>query len=379
MHHTINHAKTCSIMKTTTYLDYNATAPIRPQVIELMADIMQRPLNPSSVHKQGRAAKSLIEQSRRTIAEHLSCFPAELIFTGSGTEANNMALRSFDNRLVAISATEHASVMNTMPDATLLPVDQFGILDMEALALFLKSSDQPALVSVMLANNETGVIQPIHNIAALVHEYDGLLHCDAVQAFGKIPVDVNLLGVDMLSLSAHKLGAAQGIGALFVSQALEPKKLITGGGQELGRRAGTENVAGIAGFAKAVELAIGDAEWKPRLRGWLDAMEMQCAVCFPDEHVVLGQGAERLPNTSALRMPKRSSETQLMRFDLAGFAISAGSACSSGRIEPSHVVRAMLGGGARDDVVRVSGGWDTTEAEIQAFAEAWCGVVEKAV
>lgn len=355
------------------YLDYNATAPIRPEVSERMAEVMAKPLNPSSVHRSGRAAKSLLEQSRRVIADALSCWPGELVFTASGTEANNMALRGLPGRMVAISATEHASIMKTVPEAAQIPVDASGLLSLEALEQWLAAQETSALVSVMLANNETGVIQPISEIATLVHRYGGLLHCDAVQALGKIPVDVNLLGVDMLSLSAHKLGAAAGTGALFISQTLELAPLLRGGGQELSRRAGTENVAGAAGFAKAVELAAGERDHLQALRGWFDAMEAQAQAIYPDQSLILGSETARLPNTTCLRMPGVSAETQLMHFDLSGFAISAGSACSSGRIEASHVARAMLGEQATDEVIRISGGWNTTEQDIAAFTEAWRG------
>jgi cysteine desulfurase len=359
------------------YLDYNATAPIRPEVIVRMAEVMAVPSNPSSVHKHGRAARALVERARRSLADMLSCFPAELIFMGSGTEATVTALQAFAGRPMAVSATEHASVLKSAPHAVRLPVDANGLIDMGSLDGFLKDATAPAYVSVMLANNETGVIQPIRAIADVVHAHGGLLHCDAVQAFGKIPVDITLLGADMLSLSAHKLGGAQGVGALVVNQHLAFPSLITGGGQELGRRSGTENVAGIIGFALAAEVALSDIAWHKRVRGWLDALEVRCAKTEGTEAIILGKHAPRLPNTSCLRLPNLSSETQLMQFDLAGIAVSAGSACSSGRIEPSHVARAMLGEGAANDIVRVSAGWNSTEADIIAFGEVWQGLAGK--
>jgi cysteine desulfurase len=359
------------------YLDYNATAPIRPQVIARMSEVMAAPCNPSSVHKQGRAARALVERSRKNLAEMLSCFPAELIFTGSGTEATVTALRAFEDRPMAVSATEHASVLKSAPHAVRLPVDSSGLLDMAALDAFLKDAHAPVCVSVMLANNETGVIQPMRAIADAVHAYGGVLHCDAVQAFGKIPVDITLLGADMVSLSAHKMGGSQGVGALIVNQHLAFPSLITGGGQELGRRSGTENVAGIVGFALAAELALSDTAWQRNVRAWLDVLEAHCAEIAGTDAIILGKHAPRLPNTSCIRLPALSSETQLMRFDLAGIAVSAGSACSSGRIEPSHVVRAMLGEEAGNDIVRVSAGWDTLEADIAAFGEVWAGLAGK--
>ncbi len=351
------------------YLDYNATAPIRPQVIDIMTDTMRAPANPSSVHRHGRAAKALVERSRRTVAGALGCFPTELLFTASGTEANVTALRGFPPMPVAVAATEHASVLKTVPEAVRLPVDRNGLLDREGLEKFLQAQEGPALISVMLANNETGVIQPVADIARLVHRFGGILHCDAVQALGKIPVDMTLLGADSLSFSAHKLGGPQGIGALVVSQKTPLRPLLTGGGQEGNRRAGTENVAGIAGFASAVECALGDTSWQGALRGWLDALEAECIAYAGD--VVIGKEAPRLPNTSCLRLPGITSEVQLMRFDLEGIAVSAGSACSSGRVEASHVLAAMFGEGAPQDAIRLSGGWNTTQAHIDAFAHAW--------
>jgi cysteine desulfurase len=353
------------------YLDYNATAPIRPEVIALTGEMMALPSNPSSVHGYGRAAKAHIERARRTIAEALSCFPAELLFTASGTEANVTVLRACGHMPMAVAATEHASVLKTASHAVHLPVARDGVLKMDALEIFLRECNAPALISVMLANNETGVIQPIMEIARTVHAYGGLLHCDAVQALGKIPVDTTLLGVDFLSVSAHKIGGAQGIGALMVNQKVPLPPLITGGGQELGRRAGTENVAGIVGFARAVELAVHDTAWQKQLRSWLDGMEASCQRLAGDEDIVIGKTAQRLPNTSCLRLPRMASETQLMQYDLKGIALSAGSACSSGRIASSHVVRAMWGEDATDDMVRISGGWHTTQAEIHAFTTQW--------
>ena len=351
------------------YLDYNATAPIRSQVIETVCEVMAAPANPSSVHGYGRGSKALVERARRAISEALGCFPAELIFTASGSEANVTALRSFLGLPVAVAATEHASVLKTVGQAVRLPVDRNGLLDMEALERFLQSAPRPSLVSVMLANNETGVIQPIGDIAKLVHQYGGLLHVDAVQAFGKIPVDMTLLAADMLTLSAHKLGGPQGVGALVMHQKLPLIPLITGGGQELGRRAGTENVAAIAGFARAVECALGDNTWQVNVRGWLDTLEAECIAMAGE--VVIGKDAPRLPNTTCLRLPGISSETQLMRYDLADIAVSAGSACSSGRVEASHVLRAMYGDSGPEDAVRISGGWGTKEADILAFTALW--------
>ncbi len=363
-------------MPESAYLDYNATAPIHPEVIDVMAGAMASPANPSSVHQSGRKAKKIVEDARGVLAEAISCWPQELVFTGSGSEANALALKGFPGRRLAVSTIEHVSVRGNAGDATLLDVNENGVLRLDGLQAFLKASGEPALVSVMLANNETGVIQPIREIADLVHEHGGLLHCDAIQAFGKITVDVGMLGADLLTISAHKIGGPQGVGALFVRNGLDITPLIGGGGQELRRRAGTENVAGIAGFACAAEIH-RTLKWQAEIRALLDAMEAVMLAANP-EAVVLGQAAERLPNTSAVILPGLSSETQLMHFDLSGFEVSAGSACSSGRIEASHVAKAM---GFNDSeagcMLRISAGWQTTPAEIKGFTQSWIALSEK--
>lgn len=353
------------------YLDYNATAPIRPEVRDAMLEVMTFPSNPSSVHSLGRAAKKRVEDARASIANALSVFPHEVIFTASGTEANTMALKGFTGRPLLVSSIEHASVLKTAGEgAAQIPVLPSGLVDMAALEELLKKIGKPALVSVMLANNETGVIQPMSDISNLVHSYGGFVHTDAIQALGKIPLDVGLLGVDMMSISAHKCGGPQGIAALIVRQGIELSRIFVGGGQELGRRAGTENVAAIAGFAKAIDLAATDG-WQKPVRDALDAMEEKILLQVPGSKI-LGKDVPRLPNTSSILMPRLNAETQLMHFDLSGFAISAGSACSSGRIEPSHVVKAMgIISDHADHVIRVSGGWGTLPEEISAFTNCW--------
>lgn len=360
------------------YLDYNATAPIRPEVRDVMLEVMQAPANPSSVHSYGRAAKKKVEDARAVIASSLSVFTHEVIFTASGTEANTLALKGLPEREVIVSSIEHASVLKTAGDHALrIPVLRSGVIDMSALEDLLKRSARPPLVSVMLANNETGVIQPLSEICQLVHSHGGLVHSDAIQALGKIPVDVGLLGVDMLSVSAHKFGGPQGVAALIVRQGVELNKMLVGGGQELGRRAGTEHVAGIAGFAKAIELSAKDS-WQQTIRLALDAMEEAIQTEVPDA-IILGRESPRLPNTSSILMPNVNAETQLMHFDLSGFAISAGSACSSGRIEPSHVIKAMeVSGENADHVIRVSAGWGTTAKDISEFTNHWIKLAKRA-
>ncbi|HEU5048322.1 MAG TPA: cysteine desulfurase family protein [Rickettsiales bacterium] len=350
------------------YLDYNATAPALPQVLEIIQELHSLPLNPSSVHTGGRKAKQVLDSARRTLAEVIGAFPAEIIFTSSGTEANNWAIRSFPGDVVLVSSIEHSSVLKTAQQRNhiLLPVTEEGAVDMEKLKYTLKDKKN-FLVSVMLANNETGVIQPIQEIAALVHEAGGLLHCDAVQALGKIPVDFTNLGCDMMTLSAHKMGGTLGAAALVVKNGLPLQPFITGGGQEQNRRAGTENAAAIAGFAKAAELI--DFKHMAQIRHWLDNFEAQVTSIGGR---VIGKEAPRLPNTSCIVMPNVTAETQLISFDLEGIAASAGSACSSGRIEPSHVLKAMgMETAQATSALRISGGWATTEQDINVLTAAW--------
>lgn len=351
------------------YLDYNATAPIRPAVREVMAEAMGLPANPSSVHWFGREAKKRLEQARKTIADTVSCFPQEIVFTASGTEANNLAIKSFPDSVRFVSAIEHSSVLQAAEGAEQLPVDGDGIININDLKEKLKNKTS-AFISIMLANNETGVVQPIREIAAIIHDAGGLLHVDAVQVLGKMPIDMGLLGADLMTISAHKMGGPVGAAALIARQNIPLKKQMQGGGQESGRRGGTENLAAIMGFAKAVELVHGD-DWQKGMRVALDKLEDEALASVQGARI-MGKAAERLPNTSALLMPGVSAETQLMRFDLESFAVSAGSACSSGRIEPSHVLRAMgLSESEAGSVIRVSAGWDTKPEEIATFSKAW--------
>lgn len=357
-------------IKTPIYMDYNATAPLLPQVREVMEEYASVPLNPSSVHHYGRMAKKLLEDSRKTIADYLSVWADEITFTASATEANNTALQGFPNRILAVSATEHPSILavtKQRDDSIVLPVDANGLLKMDALQAALETHPNKLLVSVMLANNETGVIQPITEIAKLVHEHGGLLHCDAVQALGKMPIDFNLLGVDMLTLSAHKAGGAVGVGALVVRSGLMPQARLIGGGQEKRRRAGTENIAAIAGMARLLQI-LPDLS---HLREWQNTIEKEL-LNVSRGTIILGQNAPRLPHVSCVIMPNVSNETQLISFDLAGICVSAGSACSSGRIEPSHVLQAMgLSNEQANCALRISMGWGTTETEVQKLIMTW--------
>jgi cysteine desulfurase len=333
--------------------------------------------NPSSVHRHGRLARRLVEEAREQVAELVASDPANVVFTGGGTEANALALRGTGRRRVLVSAVEHASVLQAPEGAEIIPVDTQGIVRLDALAAMLGESGEPALVSVMLANNETGVLQPLPDIAALARRYGALVHCDAVQAVGKITVDFRALGVHLLSLSAHKLGGPAGSGALVVDPAVPLTALVRGGGQERGRRAGSENVIGIVGFGAAAEIAgeLGDGGRLGQLR---DGLERRIKAIAPSVRL-FGAGAERLPNTTCLEMPGMLSETQVIAFDLAGISLSAGAACSSGKVTASHVLKAMgFGEDVARSVVRVSMGWTTNAADVDRFIDVWTGIYRRA-
>ena len=351
------------------YLDYNATAPVRPAVIEAVRDALERMGNPSSVHRYGREARRALEHARALVAAMVGAAPAQVVFTSGGTEANNQALRSVRGP-VAVSAIEHDSVLAAAPDAARIPVDAEGRLDLAALERELARAS-PVLVSVMLANNETGVIQPVREVVEVARRHGARVHCDAVQAAGKLAIDIDALGVDFLTLSAHKFGGPQGVGALVVSNGLEPDALLRGGGQERRWRPGTENLPGIVGFGRACELAMADADWWQRTAALRDRLEARLTRLAPAARV-FGRGAERLPNTSCITMPGVSNQTQLIEFDLAGIAVSTGSACSSGKVGPSHVLAAMgVEPAAAASAIRISLGWASTADEVDHLVDAW--------
>ncbi len=358
------------------YLDYNATAPIRAEAAAAVLAALQIGGNPSSVHARGRLARNLVEDARAEVAALVGAGAAQVIFTSGGTEANNLALSAVPARRLIVSAVEHDSVLSAAAEAEgeleVVPVDHQGVIDLVALEESLTAEPGPALVSVMLANNETGVIQPIASVVALAHEQGALVHCDAVQAAGKLPLDFASFGVDMLSVSAHKLGGPQGVGALVVRDGLAFHPRQHGGGQEFGRRAGTENVSGIAGFGAAARVAKADLGRAAAIATLRDGIERRIKAAAPVAPI-WGEGiAKRLPNTSCIGMPGVPSETQVMALDLAGVAISAGAACSSGKVKPSHVLRAMgASAEAAGCSIRVSLGYGTTASDVDRFIEAW--------
>ncbi|MDP6352766.1 MAG: cysteine desulfurase family protein [Alphaproteobacteria bacterium] len=361
----------------TSYLDHNATAPVRPEAAAAMAAALGTLGNPSSVHRFGRAARKLIEDSRTGVAALVGAAPDRLVFTSGGTEANNIAIMGAGRGRVLVSAIEHDSVLQANPAAERVPVGRDGVVDLEALDRMLDVESVPALVSVMLANNETGVVQPIAEVVAIARSRAALVHCDAVQACGRMQIDLAALGVDLLTLSAHKIGGPAGIGALVVGERIDPQPLTIGGGQERGLRPGTENVAGIAGFAAAARIAATAIADHGRLGALRDRFERAISGTAPDA-IIFGQGAPRLDNTSCVTMPGVAAETQVMALDLAGVAVSAGAACSSGKVAPSHVLAAMGAAAAAGEAIRVSLGWTSVDADIDHAITAWRAVHARA-
>lgn len=364
------------------YLDWNATTPLRTEARAAMAAAWDLAGNPSSVHTEGRQARRLVEEARAGIGGAVGASSRNVVFTSGGTEANALALTPGLRRVpglpverLLVSAVEHPSVLSggRFPATAIdkVAVTQSGLLDLDRLRAAL-TGGPPALVSVMLANNETGAVQPVREAADIVHAAGGLLHVDAIQAFGKISFDINTMGADLVTLSAHKIGGPKGVGAVVLAEGLSGlEPLLRGGGQERGHRAGTENVAGIAGFGAAAAAAMAGLERDPirveTLRNRLETGLRQApgAVVFSDD-------VPRLPNTTLFTVRGLKAETAVIGFDLAGIAVSSGSACSSGKVQPSHVLEAMgFGPELAQGAVRVSLGWSTSDADIDRCLEAW--------
>jgi cysteine desulfurase len=356
------------------YLDWNATAPMRVVAREALAAALDLIGNPSSVHGEGRAARALIERARSDVAALVGADSRNVVFTSGGTEANSLALSPVFGERLLVSAVEHPSVLagGRFAHVSRIAVDADGIVDLAALDEMLASGPR-ALVSIMLANNETGVIQPVAAAAEIVHRRGGVLHVDAVQAAGRLPVDIKALAADLLTLSAHKLGGAKGVGALIArDESIHIDPLIRGGGQERGSRAGTENVAGIAAFgAAAKETRENFAKNATSMATKRAELEAKIMALSPSA-VVFGAAVDRLPNTTLVAIPGAKAETLVIALDLDGVAISSGAACSSGKVAPSHVLAAMgvaveLARGA----IRVSLGPTTTDSEIDRFLNVW--------
>jgi cysteine desulfurase len=366
-----------------TYLDWNASAPLRAVSRAAAREALELTGNPSSIHAEGRAARELIERARRQVAALIATDAANVVLTSGATEANVLALSPGWSRKpgeaafarLLISAVEHPSVLaggRFTPDRVrTIPVDSQGVVELDALRGLLTNT--PALVSVMLANNETGVVQPISELANIVHAAGGLLHVDAVQAPGRIRCDFGQMDADLLTLSAHKIGGPKGAGALVRRAGLYLSgPLIRGGGQEQGLRGGTENVAAIAGFgAAAAEISdrsVDEAAHTARLR---DRLEAGLRAATP-EVIIFGEMARRLPNTTLFTHPGLRAETGVIAFDLGGVAVSSGSACSSGKVQPSHVLAAMgVDPGLARGAIRVSTGYSIKDEDIERFLSAW--------
>ncbi|MCC7252643.1 cysteine desulfurase family protein [Hyphomicrobium sp.] len=361
-----------------TYLDYNATAPLRPEARAAVVAALDVFGNPSSVHAEGRRARAIVDEAREAIAALVNAEASEVVFTSGATEANTWAL-SAPWQWIAFAGIEHDSVRGPAVEiaaargavAVELPVARDGAVDIP-----LDGDGNGLLVALQMANNETGVLQDVATAGLKALAYGARLHCDAVQAPGRIAIDFKTLGASTLSLSAHKIGGPKGVGALVVGSGVPLPPLFTGGGQEQRRRAGTENVAAIAGFGAAARAALKDLDGAPRLAALRDRLEADVKHVTP-EAVIVGADAPRLPNTSSIALPGASAETLVIKMDLAGIAVSAGAACSSGKVGESHVLNAMgLAPEIASSAIRVSIGPETTEDDIAAFVAAWkriCG------
>jgi cysteine desulfurase len=359
-----------------TYLDYNATAPLKPEAKAAMIETLDVVGNASSVHGEGRRARSMVEGARESVAWLVGAKPSEIVFTSGATEANNWVIAQPWTTILT-SGVEHDSVLAPArasgAEVVMLPIDRSGVVRVEGVAEYLSSRrfTGPAVVALQLANNETGVIQPVAEIAKLARSHGIAVHTDAVQAAGRMPVDFTALGVDTLAISAHKFGGAKGVGALVIRDHLDLVPFVRGGGQERRRRAGTENVAAIAGFGAAAEAALRDLQAMAAIRELRDEFEANLKRISPAV-VIISEDAPRLANTTALALPGKLAETLVIRLDLAGIAVSAGSACSSGKVGASHVLEAMgFGQDIAASTIRISLGPTTTKDDIAAFLAAW--------
>ena len=363
------------------YLDYNATAPVRPGVGAAMAEALAMGGNPSSVHRFGRMARAAVDRARDSVAGWMRVDQAQITFTSGATEANALAVRTLavlGAKALLVSAIEHDSVRASAAAAGLpvneIPVTAAGVLDLAALQGML-AGPGPVGVAVMFANNETGVIQPVAKAAKLVHAAGGWLLCDAVQGAGRVTARGGLFGADLVTVSAHKLGGPQGVGALIAAPQIRVAPMVRGGGQESGLRGGTENVPGIAGFGAAVERERGE---RARVHALRSLFETRLRAMSPEVQV-FGAGAARMSNTVCFALPGMAAEIAVIALDLAGVAVSSGSACSSGKVGHSHVLKAM---GVPDALaacaLRVSFGWASSRADVDRFVAAWMDLVVRA-
>ncbi len=366
------------------YLDYNATAKIRPEVLDLVTKVMSEVGNASSAHTFGAQARKYVKNARSQVATLCAVTADQVVFTSGATESINTVLSGFRNKRTLISAIEHPAVIAAAPHAEKIPVTTDGIIDMAAYQTLLNTGEPPALVSVMLVNSETGVIQPIAEMARMAHEIGALFHTDAVQGAGRIDISLDKLNVDFMSLSAHKFSGPQGVGAIITREDIDLPKFMLGGGQEKNRRAGTHNTAGIAGMGLAAELALQnmpDYADIQKLRDDLETRILNISIHpSSSEHdaIIYGQNAPRVGNTTNIALKGVPAQTQMIALDLDGIAVSSGSACSSGTFKASHVLMAM--GASKDEAksaLRISLGWATTQTDIDRFLESWEKIVKR--
>ena len=360
-----------------TYLDYNATTPVWPQVVDAVSSTLTHIGNPSSVHSLGAKARKLVDESREKVAAFVNCEPKQVVFTSGGTEANNLALNQSNKDKVLVSSIEHESILDACNSAEKIAVAMDGVVNLDNLESILRIRPEIELVCVMLANNETGVLQPIEKISLITKKLGIRLHTDAIQAAGKIDINWQTLGVSSMSISGHKIGGPQGVGALILEDTDTFRPLAIGGGQERKRRAGTENLPGIVGFGVAASIMASKKKLMDKVAAIRDDLESR-VLSSTSNTQIYGREAARLPNTSCVSMPGVPADEQVAAMDLKGFMISAGSACSSGKVEPSHVLMAM---GASKleaaDAIRVSLGWNTTVSDIKEFFAAWLELYDK--
>ena len=363
------------------YLDYNATAPLRKIVIKKIQNLKFEEFgNPSSVHKIGRNSKKIVEEARRNILSALKAKNYDLIFTSGATESNNLAIKGFINKnnikTIFSLHTEHASVIDVVKNLDIekkfFNINSNGNVNLKEIEELLSKQTSPFLVSIMFANNESGIIHPINEIAKIVRKYKGIIHCDGVQGLGKIEIDLDSLDVDLFSISSHKIGGPTGIGALLINTRNNISPEITGGGQEKNLRSGTENFLGIVGFGEAINEVNNLAKiCNSEIKNNRDLLEMNLKK-LSNEIKIFGEDTDRLGNTCYFAYPSMTSENQVIALDQKGICVSSGAACSSGKVEPSHVLKAMK----VDDkyihsAIRVSLGWDSTKEQIETFFSVW--------
>lgn len=365
--------------QTSTYLDHNATSPCKDAVIEAMTQCLGRPTNPSSVHTPGRAAHSALEAARVQVAALVGLGSDQawrVVFTSGATEATNTIHYPYSSKdPVWVSAIEHAATMQSCDrgaEYKRIPVTADGVLDLDVMQDWLKQGKAPKLLSLMAVNNETGVIQPVSDAARLLKDTDAKIHCDAVQAPGRIDVDFTAWGVDSLCLSSHKIAGPQGVGAIVLKQGEGFHGMIHGGGQEKRRRAGTENLAGIVGFGVAAHLAKDNHDAMLRQTQMRDDLQERLEKLCGGHIRIIGKNAPRVGNTLCLTIPGLAAEKSLMALDLGGVAVSSGSACSSGTVKASHVLLAMgLDKAEAETALRISFGWDNQESDLDHFMDVW--------